>query len=453
MLLTPLMIGTYMQQSERIGYVLKIYPRFSETFIVTEILAREAAGEDLEIFSLRPPVDPRFHPELARVQAPVTYVSRPQKLSEGWAVLVAAEQAIPGFAERFAALLPALAATEASEVHQGVELATRVVERGITHLHAHFGSLPARTASIASALSGVPFSFTAHAKDIFHELVDHQELIRLMAAAHHTVTVSDFNLRFLRQLAPASSDTIHRVYNGLELGRFPFETPTEVHSPFRIAAVGRLVEKKGFGLLIDAVKALVDAGQSVDLRIAGGGELAASLQAQIDDLVLGDHVRLLGPRTQSEVKDLLRWADVFAAPCVIGADGNADGLPTVLLEAMAMGVPCIGSDVTGIPEVLARKGTRDDGSSTGLLVRAGHLDDLISALRTSASPDFDRIRIAHAARALIERLFGSSKQSSRLRDLLEAPVGSAASGLPGNRSLPEHLRIPPANGALEVSAP
>ncbi|MFP5316540.1 MAG: glycosyltransferase, partial [Actinomycetes bacterium] len=372
-----------MQPSDtaRVGYVLKIYPRFSETFIVTEILAREAAGEELEIFSLRPPVDPRFHPELARVQAPVTYLSRPQKLTEGWQTLSAAQQAIPGFADRFAALLPDLAECEASEVHQGVELATRVVERGITHLHAHFGSIAARTARIASALAGVPFSFTAHAKDIYHELVDRAELIRLMQDASHTVTVSDFNHRYLSALAPAAAGRLHRIYNGLELDRFPFQEPSPVHAPFRIAAVGRLVEKKGFPVLIDAAGALVRAGMQVDVRIAGGGELAEELAARIGLLGLDKHVRLLGPRTQNEVIELLRWADVFAAPCIIGADGNADGLPTVLLEAMAMGVVSIGSDVTGIPEVL----TTANGTSTGLLVRAGNAEDLAGALHTVAS--------------------------------------------------------------------
>lgn len=412
-----------LSSTRRVGYVVKIYPRFSETFIVTEILAREEAGDDLEIFSLRPPVDPRFHPELARVQAPVTYITRPQKLSEGWPIIAAAQRVIPNFAQRFAALLPDLAGCEASEVHQGVELATRVVERGITHLHAHFGSIAARTSRIASALAGVPFSFTAHAKDIYHEQVDQAALIRLMQDAHHTVTVSDFNHRYLSTLAPAASGRLHRVYNGLELNRFPFRDPAPLHTPFRIAAVGRLVEKKGFSLLVDAVNALVRAGQQVDVRIAGGGELADDLAGRIRLLNLEEHIQLLGPRTQGEVIELLRWADVFAAPCVIGADGNADGLPTVLLEAMAMGVVCIGSDVTGIPEVL----TMEAGGSTGLLVRAGNVEDLTQALATVASPSFPRVETARAARALIERSFDSRVQSVQLQELCR---GAAADTVP-----------------------
>jgi glycosyltransferase involved in cell wall biosynthesis len=431
----------------RIGYVLKIYPRFSETFIVTEILAREAAGEELEIFSLRPPVDPRFHPELARVQASVTYVSRPQKLSEGWPIIAAAQNVIPNFPQRLAALLPDLAECEASEVHQGVELATRVIERGITHLHAHFGSIAARTARIASALTGVPFSFTAHAKDIYHEQVDHAELIRLMQDANHTVTVSDFNHRYLSTLAPAASGRLYRVYNGLELDRFPFEEPAPARTPFRIAAVGRLVEKKGFSLLIDAVGALVRSGMPVDVRIAGGGELADDLAERIRLLGMSEHIQLLGPRTQSEVIDLLRWADVFAAPCVIGPDGNADGLPTVLLEAMAMGVVCIGSDVTGIPEVLGGR----DGADTGLLVRAGNVEDLIRALRTAASGSFDRVATARAARSLIERCFDSRIQSAQLRRLC---VDAAAEAGPAAVIAPSSPVPPPsATPELEAVAP
>ncbi|WP_051478893.1 glycosyltransferase family 4 protein [Arthrobacter sp. H5] len=400
-----------MQPSDapRIGYVLKIYPRFSETFIVTEILAREAAGEQLEIFSLRPPVDPRFHPELARVQAPVTYITRPHKLSEAWPIVAAAQRGIPGFQGKFARLLPELVDSDPGEVHQGIELATLLTQRGITHMHAHFGSIAARTAHIASAITGIPFSFTAHAKDIFHELVDPEQLERLLAGAHHTVTVSDYNLDFLSAFSPENAAGIHRVYNGLELGRFPYRAPTAPHAPLRIAAVGRLVEKKGFPLLIDAVADLGRQGIPVELRIAGGGELQQDLDQQVRSLGLSPTVTLLGPRTQSEVVELLRWADVFAAPCVVGADGNADGLPTVLLEAMAIGVPCIGSDVTGIPEVL--KG------GTGLLVRAGVVSDLVDALRTTASPAFDRAGVTRAARSLIEGNFDARNQSTRLREL------------------------------------
>ncbi|WP_081737708.1 glycosyltransferase family 4 protein [Arthrobacter sp. H41] len=405
----------------RTAYVLKIYPRFSETFIVTEILAREAAGEELDIFSLRAPVDPRFHPELARVQAPVTYVTKPAKLSDGWGMMAAAHRAVPDFGARFADLLPSMVDMDPLDVHQGIELATLFSSRGITHAHAHFGSVAARTARIASALTGIPFSFTAHAKDIFHEEVDQPTLISLIGHAHHVVTVSDFNLAYLRSLAPDQSSAIHRVYNGLELDRFAYAPPSPPRDPFRVVAVGRLVEKKGFHLLLDAAAELIGSGMTLEVRIAGGGLLQEELEQQIHRLGMADAVTLLGPRTQQEVVDLLRWADVFVAPCVVGEDGNMDGLPTVLLEAMATGVPCIASDITGIPEVMADAA----GRRTGLLIRSGVTADLVDALRFSASDTFDREGTASAARALIERCFDSRVQSDRLRELAADPRSTA----------------------------
>jgi glycosyltransferase involved in cell wall biosynthesis len=406
----------------RIGYVLKVYPRFSETFVVTEILAREAQGEQLEIFALRHSTDPRFHPELARVQAPVHYVPRPERASEGWAVLARAAEVVPGFGERLAALLPDLARTEASEVHQGVALAVAVVEQGITHLHAHFASLSARVAEIASRLTGVPFTVTTHAKDIFHESVDPTRLRRTLEHAHDVVAISEYNRRHLRAAFPEHAQKLQLVRNGLELARFPYRDPAPVGETLRVVAVGRLVEKKGFAGLVRAVAARRAAGARLSVTIAGGGELEAGLRALVAELGLEDVVQLAGPRTQAEVCRLLRAADVFVAPCVVGADGNADGLPTVLLEAMAMGVPVIASDVTGIPEVV-----RNSGPRTGVLVPAGAHDELVRALAVVAGPGFDRTGAARAARALVERDYDSTGQAAALRALLPVPIPEGAS--------------------------
>lgn len=425
----------------RVGYVLKVYPRFSETFIVTEMLAREAAGENLEIFSLRPPADPRFHPELARIKAPVTYLAKPAMLRNGWDVIAQAHAVIPGFAGRFAAALGELVALDPSEVQQGIELATRAVLAHIDHLHAHFGSLAAQTAQIASQLTGIPYSFTAHAKDIFHESVDYDRLRSTLRNADHVVTISAYNYRFLAARFPAETTFLHLIHNGVELQRFPYCPPSAVPGPvLRIAAVGRLVEKKGFPLLIAAVAQLMRDGVRVDLRIAGGGELEAELAAQISAAGLWDAVSLLGPQTQAEVTDLLRWADVFAAPCVVGTDGNADGLPTVLLEAMAMGVPSIASDVTGIPEVVR---TQPSGApDTGILVRSGSLTDLTAALMLASSEQFDRQRVARSARQLIEAGFDSRRQAQRLQSLL-----------PGRRAVQPDTRLlsDPARPCEEVA--
>ncbi len=395
----------------RTAYVMKMYPRFSETFIVTEILAREAQGEDLRLFSLRPPIDPRFHPELARVQAGVTYIPKPSKILEAWGLLGEGLATIPTFGERFAHMLPDLLAMDPTEAHQGVGLAAEFARQGITHAHAHFGSMAARATAIAAELVDIPFSFTAHAKDIFHEEVDAAVLADLMRRAHHVVTVSDFNHRFLDRLASGADASVHRVYNGLELGRFPYEDPAPRGPVLRVCAVGRLVEKKGFRYLLEAVARLKADGLALDVRIAGGGPEHEDLLAQVRALDLADDVTLLGPRTQEEVVAVLRWADVFVAPCIMATDGNMDGLPTVLLEAMATGVPCIASDVTGIPEVF----DSGDGAPTGILTRAGSTADLVDALTYCASADLTGM--ARAARQLIESSFDSVEQARRLREL------------------------------------
>src|SRR5699024_3917942 len=151
--------------SHRIAYVLKMYPRFSETFIVSEILAREAAGEEIVIFSLRPPADARFHPELARVQAPVIQVGRsssPRRLWETWGATMAA----PELARSLGAHLDELVAAGVDDAEQALSVAMLAREHGVTHLHAHFASMATTVARLAGLLTDLPYSFTAHAKDI-----------------------------------------------------------------------------------------------------------------------------------------------------------------------------------------------------------------------------------------------------------------------------------------------
>ena len=404
-------------QPRRLGYVLKMYPRFSETFIVSEILAREAAGEEIVIFSLRPPTDARFHPELARVQAPVIPVGRsasPRRLWETWRP--AMED--PSLARGAATTLPELVAAEADEAEQSLSVARLAREHGVTHLHAHFASMATTVARLAGAIADLPYSFTAHAKDIFHRDVDDAELEQKLAGAHHAITISEYNLRHLRARFPRAVQRLHLVRNGLELERFPYLPRPEMRQAPQVLAVGRLVEKKGFALLIDAIAALREAGTEMTASIVGDGPLREELAARIAEHGLEDRVELLGPRTQEEVRALLQEADLFAAPFVIAEDGNADGLPTVLLEAMASGIPCIAADVTAVGEVI-RTG------ETGGLIPCDDAPALAAALR-EAGRSTARRSLTDAARALIEREYASPGQAARLRALVQdgtAPRG------------------------------
>jgi glycosyltransferase involved in cell wall biosynthesis len=397
-----------LQSETATAYVLKMYPRFSETFIVSEILAREAAGERIEIFALRPPNDPRFHSELARVKAPVTYIDRPQKTLDLWESFRKAEAA--GLAGALSRNLAQLTAAEADDAAQAIILATCLQDRNIGHMHVHFANAAATVARLASAMTGIPFSFTAHAVDLFHESVRIDDLRTKLEEAHHAVTISHYNFRYLRRLFPAATSRLHLVRNGMDLDRFPYRDPRPLGTTVRVAAVGRLVEKKGFQYLLPAAAELLEQGVRLEVRIAGTGLLAEELEDTIERLRLSEHVRLIGPLTQDEVHELLDSSDIFVAPCVVGADGNADGMPTVLLEAMATGVPCISTAVTGIPEAV-RNG------QTGILTIPGDPHLLARAMRQMAAPGTDRVLLARNARSLIEREYDVRQQAEALRSL------------------------------------
>jgi len=387
----------------RIGYVLKMYPRFSETFIVNEVLATEAAGTAVEIFSLRPPADGRFHESLADVRAPVTYLRHSGlRAREVWAALSEARAELPALPGCLDELLDA----PVVDAVQALELARAVRARGITHLHAHFASVATTVARLASLLTGVPFSFTAHAKDIFHESVDSADVARKLADASAVVTVSDFNLAFLRETYGDAAAAVERIYNGLDLERFPYSSP--VNRPQVIAAGGRLVEKKGFTDLVDAVALLVAEGRALQVDLVGTGPLEAALREQVSARRLDGVVRMHGALPQGRVRRVVSNAAAFAAPCVVGSDGNRDGLPTVLLEAMALGTPCVATPVTGIPEVVL------DGC-TGLLVPESDPTRLAAVLGRLLDDADLRVRLAEPARARIEADFDVVSAAASLR--------------------------------------
>lgn len=404
--------GTRPGTGHRIGYVLKMYPRFSETFILSELLHREAAGARIEIFSLRPPVDPRFHDALARVRAPVTWLSTPSRRPTAtWELLRTASGRLPGWPEALTDLLTA----GHDDAMQAVELALAVRHRGLTHLHAHFASVAATVARLAAHLAGVTYSFTAHAKDIFHADVDADDLHRKLGDAHHAVTVSDYNVTHLRDRFGAAADGVHRVYNGIDLDAFAFAEPT--CRPPTIVAVGRLVEKKGFGDLLDACAHLAAGDRRFRCDIVGGGVLEGELRSQASALGLDDIVIFAGPLPQPEVRRRIQRAAVLAAPCLVGDDGNRDGLPTVLLEAMALGTPSVSTPVTGIPEVVRH-------GETGLLVPERDARALADALARCIDDVELRVRLAKGARQLVEEEFDGHRQAAAL-DALLPPLADA----------------------------
>jgi len=396
----------------RVGYVLKMYPRFSETFVVNEVLAQEAAGTHVDIFSLRPPVDARFHAALAEVRAEVTWVpSGSVRAGEAWAQLAAAADRLPGLP----AAWPELLRHDLRDVLQAAEVATAVQERGIVHLHAHFGSVATTVARLAALLAQVTYSFTAHAKDIFHSSVDDDDLRDKLRDALAVVTVSDYNLDHLRGRFGTAADRVVRIYNGIDLAAFGYREP--VGRPRHVVSVGRLVEKKGLGDLVSAIAVLVAEGDAVTCDVVGSGPLHHELARQVQELGLTDRVQLLGACTQDEVREHVARAAVFAAPCVVGADGNRDGLPTVVLEAMALGTAVVATPVTGMPEAVV------DGR-TGLLVDEHAPAELAAAIRRLLDDEAARVDLVSAARTLVQERFDRDDQAEAMRAVF-ARAGSA----------------------------
>ena len=397
----------------KIGYVLKRYPRYSETFVVNEILAHEAAGLEVEIFALRPPSDTHFQDIISRVRAPVTYLSASGiKAADFWTALGGAAVSSPGL---WTALGEA-GSEDARDVYQAALLAREARLKGITHLHAHFATASTTVARLAAKFAGIPYTFTAHAKDIFHESVCPEDFRRKLEDAAGVVTVSDYNLRYLRENYGPAAERMRRVYNGLDLQRFTYKAP--LHRPSRIVAVGRLVEKKGFADLIGACATLAASGWRFTCEIVGSGELEADLRGRIEQSGAGGMVRLIGPRPQAEVVRLVQEAAAFVAPCVLGEDGNRDGLPTALLEAMALGTPVVSTDVTGIPEVLR------DGE-TGLLVPQRNPAALAGVISRLTRDSTLRIRLADRARRLIETDFNVHANAAHLREIFAQSARSS----------------------------
>lgn len=393
--------------SKRVGYVVKRYPRFSETFIVNEILAHEAAGMEIEILALRAPCDTHFQDQISRVRAPVHYVPGGSvKASTFWNQLKDSGELFP----HLWTTLEEFHHEDAATVYQAILLARVVQAKKIDHLHAHFATSAASVARLAARLAEIPYTITAHAKDIFHESVQPDDLSRKLSDAAAVITVSDYNEQYLREMYGSAARNVQRIYNGLSLDEFPFQPPSD--RPAMIVSVGRLVEKKGFDDLIEACAILASRNLEFKCQLIGGGDLEESLRAQVERLNLQSRVELLGPRPQSEVRRRIHESAVLAAPCVVGNDGNRDGLPTVLLEAMALGTPCISTGVTGIPEIIHHE-------RTGLLVPQHDPTALADAIERLLADAELRLRLADRARAVIETDFDIHRNSARLRWIFE----------------------------------
>ena len=287
--------------------------------------------------------------------------------------------------------------------------------RGVQHVHAHFAHLPAAAAGRLSSLTGIPFSFTAHAYDIFTRW---EEMDAKLSRARFAVTVCEYNRRYLEARAPARRAPLHVVICGVDVEewRRPLERPYAAGGP--IVAVGRLIEQKGFETLVRAVAAAPE--PLPEVVIAGEGPERPRLERLIAELGAG--VRLAGALPHADVRTLYESASAAVLPCVVAADGSRDSMPVALKEAMALELPVVGTAEVGIPEMV--------GPDRGLLVPPGDAQALGRALcELMAIPAAERAAMGRAGRAFVARHCNLRTETGRLLSLFDLDRAADAAGL------------------------
>ncbi len=398
----------------RVAYILLWFPEPTQTFILDEVNTLVSLGLDLTVFTLYGPRSARRLAGMAPVQAPVCHLGLAAtqdllnsltRLRRDWG------PDAPRFlrrvlGRRWRSLETAGEALWA--VLAGVHLAGRFLAGGISHIHAPWANGPATAAWVASTLSGIPFSFCGHAHDIYPPDGALQEKL---AAASFVRTISHTNRRYLSNLAPEAAKKIVHITYGAPLSASP-RPPRESAPPFRLLALGRLVEKKGFPVLLTACRHLMEEGVDFRLKLAGDGPERRRLEGLVQEYALGDRVNFLGHVPHNQVPDLFREADLFIMPCIVARRGDRDGLPNVILEALTFQVPVVATDVNGVNEAVLP-------GETGWLVAPEEPFLLAQAMREALSQPEEARRRARAGQELVQREFDSPTNYARLKVWLE----------------------------------
>lgn len=400
------------QPTLNVAYITSKYPLFSETFIYEEVLALRRMGVGTTLFALRPTGE-QSHDFSRDLDETVEFVSPVFSLSNLRAHLKFCTRAsywntlrlIVG--DNWASPMPLLKNLYAFS--KGVAWAERLDRApSFGHLHAHWATMPTTTAWVAAELLDIPFSFTAHAWDIFK---GPSMLRRKLRSAALAVTISEYNRRYLSEIGGSEAAPVEVARCGLRLERFPFEMPKTPARRFEIVSAARLVPKKGLTYLIDACALLRARGVELRLRVVGDGPERQHLETRIAEHQLADCVELTGSVLHEDLVPLLRTGDAFVLPCVETSDGNRDGIPVALMEAMALGIPAVSTRISGISELV-------EHDVTGLLARPGDANELADQIeRLIGSPDLARY-LAEAGRLRIEAEYDISQNVLQKAKLL-----------------------------------
>lgn len=426
----------------RVAYILHRYPCLTETFIMREMSHLRQHGVELQIFSLLPPRR-GLQNEQADELLDITHYGRLLSVP----VLLAQLQFLVCFPTRYVRSFwrlitqtwrePAVLLRAVALFPRSVAIAAQMQHLRIQHVHAHFIWLEGLAAGVVQDLVGIPFSIHPHGFDLFWR--NQNDVRAELCNAKKVITVSRFHQRYIASLCPSiPMDEIEIVYYGLDTDEFQPPESRPVNEIPQIFAVGRLTEKKGFEYLIDACAKLVAAGRKFRCDIVGDGMLRASLERQIANANLTQHVHLRGAMTQNQIQQLYHRADVFALPCVVSRDGDRDGLPVVLIEAMACGLPVVTTNVTGIPELVHHQ-------KTGLIVEERNADQLAAAIEQLLDDEELRKRLGVSAREIILTRCRSQRNSAKMARIFRELADVPESLSPQTRDVPtskdKHLEL------------
>lgn len=403
-----------------IGYILKGYPRISETFISNEILLLEELGFSIRLFSMRHPREAFCHDSVKRIQAAVDYLPT-ELLLEFHRLLppnlfLAAKNpqryrkamALAGERFRRNRKLATL-----KHLLQAGYMTNRFLlnEPDIGHLHGHFAHSPTSVTMFASMLSGLPFSFTAHAKDIYTS--NPAQLKEKIEKACFVVTCTRHNSEFLEKLAGSNSTPIHCVYHGIDLQLFnQQQRSTRAQPPYKLLTIARMTEKKGLPDLYRALSLIKKKGLAFEHTLIGDGDDREKIRAFIKELDLQNECTCLGTRTHTEVLDKFRQTDLFVLACRIAKSGDRDGIPNVLVESLAMGVPALSTNVSAIPEILKH-------GETGYTIEPENPELMAESIEKILLDSKLRNRISEQGREWVHTQFDNRRWVRNLADIFQ----------------------------------
>ena len=419
-----------MSKSRHVLYLAPWLPKLSETFVYRELFALRAAGETVSSASLHKPERGLGDAALDALAAETlcVYGVGPVRML-GRSLAEAAQHPWRALQTFFMALGDGLWAKEASGRTRlkivwhgwaGLALAHAVRPLGITHIHAHFAHVSASVAMYAARQLGCPFSFTGHAVDLFRDRV---LLPQKLARAAFVCCISHWHREFYQSLVPRAQDHYPVVRCGVNPAEFSPPPPRGENGVVRILGVGRMIPKKGFDLLLDALCVLRKEGMAFTCRLLGDGPEWAALKAQAERLGLIERMDFPGATPNHAVRDAMQEADLFVLPCRVDSSGDRDGIPVVLMEAMASGMCAVSGDLPAIRELI------EDGKS-GRLVPPGDVAALVVCLRTLCASVAERSRLATAGRARIREEFALDLNAERLQQALNRHGNENVDGLP-----------------------